>query len=530
MKRLILAYLLSLFVIASCDSPMNNMTSNQQSSAPDITSEIPSDAPPAKADSIRKAIWQQFKDQNGSQWQVRWNKRTGLPVSIFSGLTEKKYPGRARQAARAFLAEHGTLFGFQNLNGLQHVKTQTNRGVRHVTFNQAVKGVPVYEAEYKVHLRPDGRVDMANGTYYPNIEVSTNPSISKSGAIEAARSDFELPQGAELQTRAELVIYPTEKQFRLAWKLILFSEKPVTDWFFMVDARSGEILEKLNRLTDVTGDGNVYPTHPGLSSVTNKPLYGLIGNGYLDGTYVDVQNASASDAYSSSHSFQYSTSNTHFDEVSLYYHVDNFRRNFVEALDAGNNLFNKLNATAHDNSTCPNNACFSPSTQDIYFSDSYPFAKEDKVVHHEYGHAVIYDIQSGIQSSSNEEGAISEGTPDYFAGTFTNRSRILEYSVPFAERDMANPDIGSYNEYQNIENTEGSVPPHNGGEFFSAILWDLRGKMSATDVDFLVYDALYRITGGPNFLEFRDAMMAADDAAYGGSHNDLIQDTFAARG
>lgn len=324
MKRFILTYLLFLFLIASCDSPMNNLNGDQQqSSVPEITSEIPPDAPPAMADSIRKAIWQQFKNQNGSQWQVRWNKRTGLPASIFSGLTEKTYPGNAEQAARGFLADHGTLFGFQNLSRLQHVKTQTHRGIRHVTFNQTVKDVPVYEAEYKVHLRSDGRVDMANGRYYPDIDISTSPSVSKTSAVDAARSELELPTGTVLQSSAELVIYPTDEQFRLAWELVLFSEEPLTDWFFMVDANSGEILEKLNQLTDVTGDGNVYPTHPGLSSVTNRDFYGLLGNGYLDGTYVDVQNASASEAYSSSHSFQYSTSNTHFDEASLYYHVDN---------------------------------------------------------------------------------------------------------------------------------------------------------------------------------------------------------------
>lgn len=180
MKRFILTYLLFLLALASCDSPMSNTSSNQQqSSIPEITSEIPPDAPPAEADSIRKASWQQFKDQNGTEWQVRWNKRTGLPASIFSGLTKKSYVGNAEQAARSFLADHGTLFGFKNLSGLQHVKTQTHRGIRHVTFNQTVDGIPVYEAEYKVHLRPDGRVDMANGRYYPDINLPTSPSVSK---------------------------------------------------------------------------------------------------------------------------------------------------------------------------------------------------------------------------------------------------------------------------------------------------------------------------------------------------------------
>lgn len=189
MRRLILVCSLLLFIFSSCDSLMGDLSNGeQQVSTPDnIANKIPPGTPPAQADSIRRAAWEQFKGQNGSKWQIRWNKRTGLPASIFSGLTEKTYSGNAQQAARAFLAGHGTLFGFKNMNRLKHVKTQTHRGIRHVTFNQTVKSVPVYEAEYKVHLRSDGRVDMANGQYYPDIDISTNPSVSKAGAIETAR-------------------------------------------------------------------------------------------------------------------------------------------------------------------------------------------------------------------------------------------------------------------------------------------------------------------------------------------------------
>jgi Zn-dependent metalloprotease len=529
MKRLILTIAVAVFMLSSCDTPIssnNNQPSTDQplseAAVPNITYSLDAVQP----DTFRTAAWQQFKAQNGAKWRVRWNKHTGLPASVFSGLSEKKYDGNTRQAARRFLTEHQPLFGIADLNTLKYVKTKTNRGIRHVTFNQTVDGVPVYEAEYKVHLRPNGSVDMANGDYYPNVQVSTRAGISQSQARSFAVADMNITDSKALQMQSEKVIYRDGENFRLAWKLVLFRPDPFADWFYMIDAQSGEILEKLNRLTDVTGDGDVYPTHPGLSSVTNKPLFGLLGNGNLDGTYVNVENGSTARAFSSSHSFVYATTNTHFDEVSLYYHVDNFRRNFIENLDAANLLFDKLTATAHDNSTCPNNACFSPSTQDIYFSDGYDFAKEDKVVHHEYGHAVIYDIQSGIQSFNDEEGAISEGTPDYFAGSFTDRSKIGDHAVPFAERDMNNPDITSYSQYQSQE----PVVSHLGGQFFSSILWDLYKNTNPTAVNFLVYDALYRVTGAPDFVGFRDAMIAASNAAYGGLYNNAIQTAFGDKG
>lgn len=274
MKRLLIICTLALFSLLSCDSPMNTLNGDRQPPStqgnPLSSISIPPGTPPAVADSARKAMWQQYKAEHGPEWNVRWNKITGLPVSIFSGLTKKAYSGNAKQAARAFMTEHSTLLGFSDLGQLQHIKTRTHRGIRHVTFQQTVRGVPVYEAEYKVHLRPDGRVDMANGTYYPDIEVSTSPSVSKVRAIQTAQADLNRSQKTELQTSAELVVYPGKEQFHLAWKLTLFSGQPAVDWFYIVDARSGEILYKLNQLADVTGDGDIYPTHPGLSAVTTS--------------------------------------------------------------------------------------------------------------------------------------------------------------------------------------------------------------------------------------------------------------------
>lgn len=548
MKRIIVMSSFLLLLIASCDSPISNSSKPQESqqlAQPAVAPpKISYSVQPVQPDTARQAIWQQFKKQNGKGWRVRWNKHTGLPVSLFSGLSEKAYTGDARQAARDFLTDYRSLFGFANLKHLKYVKTQTYRGVRHVTFNESVAGIPVYEAEFKVHLRPDGRVDMANGTYYPNIEVSTSPSVSESEAERMVQSDLGLAPETTLQSTATLVVYRKDEQFHLVWKVILFSKQAGVDWIYMVDAHSGEILYKLSQLTDVTGDGDVYPTYPGISSVANKPLYRLNGYGSLEGVNVDVVNDAASEAYSSSNSFQYSSSNTHFDEVNLYYQIDHFRHNFIDGVDDGGLGLNQITAHAHtpiqdldgDEDLDPN-SWFSRDTHELYFNDAYSpastydFAKEDKIIQHEYSHAVIYDIESGIQSERySEEGAISEGTPDYFAGSFTGRAMIGNYAFPLAIRDMAGPTYSDYSQLLDGSGNYNISDPHLGGEFFSSILWDIRNSLGATDTDFLVYDALHRVTGNPYFLDFRDAMMAADDEAYSGAHNDLIQDAFAAKG
>lgn len=530
MKHLIATILFTTFLISACDTPLGNLKSDK----PGISNsaELPKvtySKEPVQADTVRKAAWQQFKAQNGEKWQISWNKNTGLPDAIYLGKSKKAYRGSPEDAAQKFLADNATLFGIADINKLEHVKTKTHKGVRHVTFNQMVNGVPVYDAEYQVHIRSNGQVDMANGTYYPGLETSTSPSLSEVQATAVAESDLGLSVEVDLKTATELVIYRQKEQFKLAWKLVLFSENPLVDWMYIVDAQSGDILEKLSQTVPVTGDGDVYPTHPGISSVSNESLYRLGGGGDLNGTYVEVFNDDGSEAYSGSNSFQFGTSNTHFDEVNLYYHVDKFRHNFVEQIDDGSLGFTKIKAHAHAEHYLwgDANAWFSRSNKEIYFGDAAStstynnFAREDKVVYHEYGHAVIYDVESGITSSNDEEGAISEGLPDYWAGSYTGRSIIGDYIG--STRDMANSDIDSYSEYESQE----PVPPHDGGEFFSAILWNLRSKINNSAADYLTYDALYRVSGSPDFMDFRNAMIAADDAAYSSANYPDIQNAFA---
>lgn len=180
----------------------------------------------------------------------------------------------------------------------------------------------------------------------------------------------------------------------------------------------------------------------------------------------------------------------------------------------------------------PNSAWFSPTTGDIYFGTApsgilNDFAKEDKVIYHEYSHAVFYDIQSGVSANSGEEGAIREGVPDYLAGAYTGRPIFGDYSNPNYQRDMSNPAIESYSAFDNTFPVQ-----YKAAEFFSSVLWDIRNQtgISNSESDFLVFDALSIISGNPNFLEFRDAMILADEAAYSGSHKTLIYKAFADRG
>jgi len=445
-------------------------------------------------DTVRRNAWQQFQDQRGPEWTVRWNSETGTPASVTSGLT-KPYSGPPVQAAKTFLQEHRQLFGMEpELSNLQLRSADKLREVTHVRFQQTYRDIPVYEAQYLVHVREDGRVDMANGHYYPKIEAPATPRISEQAARQVATRDLGGAVELRRDITSKLVIYPEDDQFLLAWKVVVPAKEPFGTWRYFIDATDGNIIQKRDLFMHATEEGNVFPTYAGHTPTQPKDLYRLDGNGRLEGTYVNVVNEEANDAYESDHQFLYDSMSTHFDEVMAYYHVDTYRANYIEGF--GFNGFTEATAHVHDPGS-PCNAGYDPGTTDVYFGDSdgcstrRNFAWEDKWFYHEYNHAVTHHLNDGIGTNRSEEGAISEGNADYFAGSYADyRATIGDWAAPYEIRDMTNPEISSYWEYQQ-EDDKGSngVEPHAGGEFWSAVLWDLRGAsgISASEADWLVY-------------------------------------------
>lgn len=532
MKRLILLCTFLLFIIASCADPVGQLGNDSKNSPDNTAPQATYNASAVLGDSLRQEAWEQFKIRNGSKWKISWSQKSGTPSSVFSGTTES-IPGPPEQSARTFLAQNRSLFNMDNeLKDLELMEVDiSSRGNSHVRFQQMYKGVPVFKGDYQVHIRPDGRVDMANGHYYPDIEVSTSPSVSAASAVQTAKNDLSSQVDLTKDPQTTLMIYrePEEEAFRLAWRIVI--EEPENSWRYFVDANNGQVLEELELSTSITGDGDIIEeTTCTTPNPVNRNLHRLDGSGYLSGTYANVKNDEISRAYSSINSFQYSQENTHFDEVNVYRHIDIYRATYADDLGFSRNIGSDqdLEALVHYQAN-PNGAGYYPSNEQVRFGDQVDFARQDEVIYHEFVHAMA-DAENGshyLDPNNTEEGAIGEGIADYFPGSYTGDATIGD-CVLLQPRDMNNPDIATYDQYLN----EGDVEEHDGGEFFSAVLWDLRnsGGISQHDADILVFEAISRLSGEPNFLEYRNAMMAVDSDINGGVHNDLIQNNFADRG
>jgi len=317
-----------------------------------------------------------------------------------------------------------------------------------------------------------------------------------------------------------------------------------------------------------TGSGNVFLTYPNAGSTndTNVTLERLIG-AQLNSNYVKTHNLApgvATTAHGPVFDFTplpdpnwdpqdndqpcvsepgitcpytYDTY-IHFDEVNVYYHIDKFRHNFINNLGT----IGTLKVTANVNvrfgqgggDVEGTEAWYNPTNNELYFGSgngagANNFARDYKVIYHEYFHAIHDHMNaSSIGNGVNEEGFITEGLADYFAGAFTNTPKIMEYvfDVPFPLSDIRDMNAPQISHYSNIGQ---ATTVHEGGEFFSSVLWDLRNDSnisSKSDIDKVVFGAMDNLDSSPTFEEFMDEMLERDVSSNSGSNLEEIHNAF----
>ncbi|MEW5796667.1 MAG: M4 family metallopeptidase [Candidatus Zixiibacteriota bacterium] len=128
-------------------------------------------------------------------------------------------------------------------------------GMRHIRLRQVHEGLRVYGAEMIAHFAPNGVLNAINGTYLENVAVSPTPQLSGDQARDIAVNDLATFFGGGQPNQPELLIYPWEGKNYLAYRLEIFSGSPMGRWEYFVDARSGEVIFKANRIMDVDAIG-----------------------------------------------------------------------------------------------------------------------------------------------------------------------------------------------------------------------------------------------------------------------------------
>ncbi len=201
-------------------------------------------------------------------------------------------------AAMDFLSANKKLLKIsdpQNELKLESVRTD-KLGMTSVRFQQVYKGLNVWGKDLYVHLDSHGDILSMNGRFAPTpvLIQSTTPRVSSSTATSIAFNDLKkrttvTDVSKQLQklldyhgpVSKEMIWYDKRQQPHLAW-LVEIRSGLLQDWYYFIDANSGEILNSYNNVCD---EGPTTATGTDLNGVTRT-----FGTYQVDTTYymIDV--------------------------------------------------------------------------------------------------------------------------------------------------------------------------------------------------------------------------------------------------
>jgi len=352
----------------------------------------------------RKLLMNQFNKKYHNQFKIRWNENTGTPSSII-GHKISKYRGSAFEIAKAFLIDEKRMLGISDVErDVKLEKTNiSKRGGKRLLFVQRYNGIPVLNSGYLIAVNTNGEIYYISGDYYPEISVNTEPALSEQEIKSIVIKDLSHTSGVDI-SKPILSIYPEHIQGKLRYTLVYQlqtkTQNPPSRFGYLINAINGKIVRKQDLIERITGNGDVYQTNPIHGNPVNRIIHRLrdLNPRKLDGDNIIVYNYETGEAISSSGTFVYDPTNTHFDEVMVYYHSDEFESWLINK-GMETNRVNKASAWVHYYTYY---AATDPITRTMYFQDDESGLQnpthEAAVIAHEYTHIVSETYNSLTQN------------------------------------------------------------------------------------------------------------------------------------
>ncbi len=493
-------------------------------------------------------------DQFGEKVRVELNSLTGTAhriwwsnpnIEIFGFSRAQLNERNVAALARAILLSYQDLLkvGPDHLS-LQQAETDGDNW--YISFEQRYKNLPVYGASAGLTINAEGKIISIGADAYPEVQVSTVPSISEEQAEEIARTEFSTAEmdTVFLRKPIPLLVFPDSSLgYHLAYEVELQSNLPLKGIRYFVDAHTGSMVDKEEIFKDGTWNisGNVsgqyWPETENVNTTTEVPKYlsalsivnilgqtvttGTINSSGnysitfnaafgtyflksdLKGSWIKVNNVTHSFQFTSSsstvHNFQFSAGNEgynvyhHGNVVHDFFKGSPFNYNgmdyqMVAEINAGSGINGAANGT---------NIFFGTQNNILWWGAS-------DVVYHEYTHNTVYHLYGNrfIGSGSNYQGfAMDEGLSDYFAATINANSFI----------NLVNRDLSPNKRFP--EDFTNGGDPHTNGLIIGGAAWDLQ-QPSGVGVNTgrkLIFKALQMTPHAFNFTDFVNNVILADD-------------------
>jgi subtilase family serine protease len=240
---------------------------------------------------------------------AKHNRDTGGVRTAFvpGGALSAPARGQARGIARAFLVSQADALGLEPSDLATLVPEReyvtAASGVRHVFWAQVVDGIPVFDATVSLHLAADGSVLRINSSAASARDRQRQILIDAADAVRRAAADIRpeavvdgrVTRAATGNDRrmafargpfardveASLVWIPVAGRLRLAWRVLVEPEGLPQAYDVIVDAETGEIVLRQNRVKYAEGRGRVIQSAATASAESRRPDPQPFGN---DGT------------------------------------------------------------------------------------------------------------------------------------------------------------------------------------------------------------------------------------------------------
>jgi len=221
--------------------------------------------------------------------QIRISENTSVPEYI-------KFREGSEIPFNTFERWTNSHFTLPSASGFKLINTSADKlGYIHYRYRQTVNGIPVEGTMYIVHVK-NNLITSMNGLLFDKMNASANARIAKPAALNYAISNmnaktyrWQIPAweqqikqvnkdpSATWYPKGELVYAPqngkyTAENYRLCYKFDIYAQEPLDREYVFVDAVSGQVIYKLNRIHDADATGTAVTAYSGNRTITTDSV------------------------------------------------------------------------------------------------------------------------------------------------------------------------------------------------------------------------------------------------------------------
>ena len=164
---------------------------------------------------------------------------------------------------------------------LEYVHTRSSAIGHVVRHKQYHNGIRVKDAETTIHITHDHTADHAVFNVSENLTIKdVEPSINRRQALGMAKQYLTSSNETSYEN-VELIIYPDDNGGRLAYEVSIIANSLLGEWHIMVDAKSGEIFEAIDKALYYCNYDHACSSHEHPESTNTLNPISVNGTGFV---------------------------------------------------------------------------------------------------------------------------------------------------------------------------------------------------------------------------------------------------------